>query len=75
MTDDRYLWHRTPLTHPGQALEIEYVRDADWDQHWALVFQGVKCRQEVRRCATFTDARHAIQRHLARLAEQKEPAA
>lgn len=78
MTDpDRYLWHSTPLAHPGQALEIEYVRDADWDAHWALVFQGINCRHEVRRLATFTDARAAVNRHLARVAEhttRKEPA-
>lgn len=61
---DRYVWHRTPLGHPGQSLDIEYVRSADWGKHWALVFQGVSCRQEYRRCATFTEARKAIERHL-----------
>lgn len=64
MTDpDRYRWHCTPLAHPGQALEIEYVRDAEWDRHWALVFQGVTCRQEFRRLASFTEAR-AVVNHL-----------
>lgn len=63
---DRYVWHSTPLTYPGQALEIEYVRDAEWDQHWALIFQGVRCRHEVRRLATFADARAVIRRHLIR---------
>lgn len=70
MTDDRYLWHRTPLDHPGQSLDVEYVRDAEWDRHWALVFQGIRCRQEVRRWATFTEAREDIRRHLARLADR-----
>lgn len=71
---DRYLWHRTPLRYPGQSLDIEYVRDTDWDRHWALVFQGIRCRQEVRRLATFTEARAAVQRHLHRLADRKETA-
>ena len=71
MTDpDRYLWHSTPLGHPGQALEIEYVRDADWDRRWALVFQGVRCRQEVRRLATFTEARQVVRTHLERMTER-----
>lgn len=67
---DRYLWHRVPLAYPGQALEVEYVRDADWDRHWAVTFQGIRCRQEVRRLATFTEARTMIARHLARAAER-----
>jgi hypothetical protein len=67
---DRYLWHSTPLKHPGQALEVEYVRDADWDRRWAVVFQGIRCRQEVRRLATFTEAQAMIARHLARAAER-----
>lgn len=76
MTDpDRYRWHRQPLAHPQQFLDVEYVRDAPWDQHWALVFQGVTCRHEVRRLATFTDAQAAIRRFLPRLANaRKEPA-
>lgn len=73
MTDpDRYLWHSTALDYPGQALEIEYVRDADWDRHWAVTFQGIRCRQEVRRLATFTEAQAMIARHLTRLAERKK---
>ena len=68
---NRYLVHSTALTHPGQALEIEYVRDADWDRRWALVFQGVHCRQEVRRLATFTEAREAVRNHLVRQAERQ----
>ena len=63
---DRYVWHRTPLDYPGQSLDIEYVRAAPWGQHWALVFQGLRCRQEVRRLATFTEARAVVRRHLAR---------
>lgn len=71
---DRYVWHSTPLSHPGQSLDIEYVRDAEWDQRWALVFQGIRCRQEVRRRATFTEARADIRRHLDRAA-RKDPVA
>lgn len=71
MTDpNRYVWHRTPLDYPGQALEIEYVRDAPWGQHWALVFQGIRCRQEVRRIATFTEAQAVVRRHLRRRADR-----
>lgn len=64
---DRYVWHSTALTVPGQALDIEYVRDAAWDRQWALVFTGVACRQEFRRLASYTEARAAAARLAARI--------
>lgn len=70
MTDrDRYVWHSTPLAVPGQSLDIEYVRNAPWDWHWALVFTGVTCRQELRRASAFTDARAVAARLAARIKE------
>lgn len=63
MTDpsgDRYPCFRAPLAHPRQSLAVEYVREAPWDQHWAIVFNGVTCRQELRRMASYPDARATV---------------
>lgn len=57
-TDDRLTVHRAPLPYPGQTLDVEWVREADWDAHWALVFTGVSCRQELRRLASYTEAKN-----------------
>lgn len=54
---------------PGQDLTVEWVREADWDAHWAVVFNGASgCRQEVRRLASYSEARAMIEGHLARAA-------
>lgn len=59
------------LNHPIQTLTVEYVRDAAWDAHWAVFFNGASgCRQEVRRVCSYTEARTMIDRHLARAAEK-----
>ena len=55
--DNRMLIYRVELPVPGQSLDVEWVRTADWDNHWALVFTGVACRQELRRMASYTEAR------------------
>lgn len=58
MTDDsRTTIYRAELPYQGQSLDVEYIRDADWDAHWALVFTGVSCRQELRRIASYTEAK------------------
>jgi hypothetical protein len=55
------------LDHPNQTLTVEWVRDAEWDRHWAMVFNGASgCRQVVRRLASYTEARKAIAAHLNR---------
>lgn len=60
------------LDYPTQTLTVEYVRAAEWDRHWAIYFNGASgCRQEVRRLASYGEARAAIDRHLVRLAERK----
>lgn len=67
---DSHVCFTQTLAHPAQTLTVEYVRDADWDRHWAVFFNGVSgCRQEVRRLASYTEARTMIDRHLARTAE------
>lgn len=59
MSDDsRITIYRAPLPHHGQSLDVEWVREADWDAHWALVFTGVSCRQELRRLASYTEAKN-----------------
>ena len=69
--DSNYICFTQVLDHPNQTLTVEWVRDADWDRHWSVVFNGASgCRQEVRRVASYTEARHAISRHLVRLAER-----
>ncbi len=67
---DRHVCFTQVLDHPDQALIVEYVRDADWDRHWAVSFHGASgCRQEVRRLASYTEARSMVNRHLDRAAE------
>lgn len=57
--------HTTVLDHPNQTLTVEWDRDADWNQHWLMVFNGASgCRQVVRRLGSYTEARRAIQNHL-----------
>lgn len=59
------------LDYPTQTLTVEYVRDAEWDRHWAVFFNGASgCRQEVRRVCSYREARDMISRHLVRLAER-----
>lgn len=70
---ERYSCYTQVLDHPRQSLVIEYVRDAEWDRHWALVFHGASgCRQEIRRTCTYGEARKAIDRHLDRAADLKD---
>jgi hypothetical protein len=58
MSDDqRMVIFQAELPVPGQSLDVEWVPDATWDTHWALVFTGVTCRQELRRLASYTEAR------------------
>lgn len=57
LPEDRYPCYRVALAHPRQSLAVEYVRQALWDQHWAITFNGVTCRQELRRMASYSDAR------------------
>ena len=55
------------LDHPGQTLTVEWVRDAEWDRHWEMVFNGASgCRQVVRRLSSYTEARKAVHAHMAR---------
>jgi hypothetical protein len=44
---------------PRQTLDVEWVPDAVWDAHWAIVFTGQNCRQELRRVASYTEAKNA----------------
>lgn len=68
--DDTHTCFTQVLGHPDQSLTVEWVRDADWDRHWAVFFNGASgCRQEVRRLASYAEARTMIDRHLARTAE------
>lgn len=55
------------LDHPNQTLTVEWVRDAEWDRHWEMVFNGASgCRQVVRRLASYTEARKAVAAHVTR---------
>lgn len=64
---ERHICFTQTLDHPRQTLTVEYIRDAEWDQHWAMVFNGASgCRQEVRRLPSYTEARKAITAHLER---------
>lgn len=67
-----HVCHTQVLDYPTQTLTVEYVRDAAWDAHWAVFFNGASgCRQEVRRLASYTEAREMIRRHLERAAERR----
>lgn len=69
---DTHVCFTQELDCPTQTLTVEYVRSAEWDRHWAVYFNGASgCRQEVRRVASYGEARAAVNRHLARLAERK----
>ena len=70
MTDTHVCFTQV-LDHPAQTLTVEYVRAAEWDRHWAVYFNGASgCRQEVRRLASYTEARAMVDRHLARVADR-----
>ena len=67
---ERHICFTQTLDHPRQTLTVEYIRDAEWDRHWAMVFNGASgCRQEVRRTCTYGEARKAIDLHMSRLAD------
>lgn len=67
MTNENRVCFTQTLDHPDQTLTVEWVRDAEWDRHWEMVFNGASgCRQVVRRLASYTEARKAINAHMAR---------
>lgn len=47
------------ITMPdGSPATIQWVREAPWNQHWMVTIGG----HEAARYATFTEARHTVER-------------
>ena len=66
--------HTTVLDHPGQTLTVEWDRDAAWNRHWLMVFNGASgCRQVVRRLGSYNEALRAIRNHLDNRTERITP--
>jgi len=42
-------------------LAVEWVREADWDQHWMVVLYTPEHRDELSRHCTFTEGKKMVQ--------------
>lgn len=57
---DHDIYHRQPVGGVGQVLTVEWVREADWNRHWSVVYNGPMIRCEITRMETFTEAKKFV---------------
>lgn len=48
-----------------QRMTVEYIREADWDRHWALCLYSSGQRREIQRLASYSEARAVLARRAA----------
>lgn len=59
---DTLVCYSAPLDRPGEWLTVEWDRDADWDSHWVVKVSDLDGYREVRRMASYTEARGYLDR-------------
>lgn len=54
--------YSVPSDRPGERLTVEWDRGADWDSHWVVKVSSPDGHHEIRRTASYTEARRYLDR-------------
>ena len=57
-------YYRLPMPAEHMQLAVEWIRDAEWDEHWAVILYSAEHRDELFRCCTFTEGKKFAQKVL-----------